>query len=96
MQASAGRLKLLVLRCEDDNASKQAALNQFLGRTDLKLGLVNVTADKPAGELYARVKEQLKLPPHLCQLYYRSRLVRHFYTEDEVAAFRRRWGCDDG
>ena len=40
---------------------------------------------------YARVLERFRLPREIVDEIYARRLVRHFYSEEMIAGFARRW-----
>ena len=91
LRLKAGRLDLLVLRCEDSNVSKQASLNDFFGRGDLRLANENLAASKPQGDLYAEVRNRIRMPAALVERFLATRWVGHFYAREEIQAMRTFW-----
>jgi hypothetical protein len=89
---SEGRVRLIVLRSELDDAAKARAIARFLGLDDFEIVRSNVTADKPHAVRYSEFKRRLRIPPALLEELYESRFARHFYSPDERARFRTRWG----
>ena len=51
----------------------------------------NTADDKSYADLYAAFRRELTLPEPYLDRVYGSRFARHFYTPDELAAFRRKW-----
>lgn len=45
----------------------------------------------PFAETYAEVKRELRLPTDICDAIYSDPRTRHFYTDEQIVAFRRRW-----
>jgi hypothetical protein len=91
LRVSEGPFDLLILRAEDDDEAKEAALNEFFDRDDLTIVRTNVGAEKGYADLYERFRENLVLPEDYLDTMYESRLARHFYTDEERAAMRARW-----
>ncbi len=94
---SNGDVDLLALRLEDLSRVGAGALRDFLGLDRLDLVPRNVRLSTEAGELYRRFKTELRLPDDHLERVYSSRMARHFYTPEEIAAFRRCWsGSEEG
>ncbi len=88
-------VKMLVLRQESLDAAP-AALGRLLGLAhDVTLDRENVGAGKEYSELYERVVREARLPKAALDAAYASRFAHHFYSAEELAAFRRRWGGTD-
>lgn len=51
----------------------------------------NVGDKKNIARTYRDIKQNLRLPTHVVDGMYRPPWVTHFYTDDEVASFKRRW-----
>lgn len=84
-------VRMLVLKQERLDAAP-AALGRFLGISDaVPIDRENVGAGKDYSELYASVIEAAGFPPETLDLAYGSQYARHFYSAEELAAFRRRW-----
>ncbi|MEZ5891633.1 MAG: putative capsular polysaccharide synthesis family protein [Parvularculaceae bacterium] len=80
----------IVFRDDCDDAEKSRQLSALIGgKITVKRG--NETGAKAAGALYARAKEDLKLPEALLDEIYGSAFARHFWTDDERSAMRARW-----
>jgi len=88
---SRDEVDLLLLRLEDVSRSGPAALGAFLELDDIDLASRNVRGETPVGRLYERFSDWLTLPDEYLDRVYTSRLVRHFYSREEIDAFRRRW-----
>lgn len=92
LRVSHGAFDLIVLRAEDEDKAKDAALTEFFERNEsLNLARINVGSNKRYADLYGRFLEALVVPEQLLDTIYDSRLCRHFYTDDERRAMRNRW-----
>jgi len=88
---SSDRASALVIRLEDLSSCGPAALSSFLGIEPIELTSSNVAAAKRYADVYATFIKELKLPPDYVESMYDSKFARHFYTESELAGFRRKW-----
>jgi len=95
LQISDGAFDLLILRAEDDDEVKEDALNDFFAReVPLKLVRTNIGSNKRYANLYEGFLERLVVPEDLLDTIYESRLVRHFYTDEERTRMREQWRTD--
>lgn len=88
---SEGRVRLLVLRAELDDAAKAGAIARFLDLEEFEIVRSNVTANKPYAGEYAEFKRRIRIPEPLLDELYESKFARHFYSPEERARFRARW-----
>ena len=86
-----GNIDLLVLRLEDIDRAFQPALQAFLGLNVAELDLHHIGDKQPYAPVYKQFKNGVRFPEALLDTYYKTKYCRHFYSDDEVAAFRRRW-----
>lgn len=84
------RARLLLIRLEDLARCGKRAF-QALGIDDFEPVQRNVGDTKGYADLYRRFRETIALPSSYLDRLYGSRLAQHFYTPDEIAAFRARW-----
>lgn len=90
--AASGPYSLLVLRAEDPDEIKQAALRELLGRDDIAVARANVAANKKKySSVYAEFLSRIHLPGDYVDRLLSSKMARHFYTPEELAAFGERW-----
>ncbi len=82
---------MLLIRLEDLTAVGPTALGAFLGVEDLPVPTRNRTENLNYASTYARFLERLRVPERYLDRMYESRLVRHFYSDEEIGAFRSRW-----
>jgi hypothetical protein len=66
-------------------------LSKFLGWSVPELASSNLGSSKDYSEQYRSVKEHLRLPADFVADLYGSRLMRHFYSEDERRQWLARW-----
>jgi hypothetical protein len=88
--------RVLCLRQEDLAVTVPAALHLLVGdERPIELRRANVGAEKPYADLYRACTTQLRPPPEVLDRAYSSRLVRHFYSSDEIDGFRRFWATPE-
>jgi hypothetical protein len=84
---------LMLMRFEG-LGSAPAALAELLRRDEpVFLPRANVSADKPYGGLYDSFVAALRPSGETIERVYASRLVRHFYTDEEISRFRTFWSA---
>lgn len=83
--------QVLVLRAEDDDIKKAGALNEFFGRSDISLEKRNDSRRKKYGKTYAAFLNGLVFDDDYMASLYDTRYSRHFYSDEELNAFQRRW-----
>lgn len=91
MTAENPPFRLLVLKLEADDVVLAKALGSFVGVDDLELVRANVGAEKEYAKDYAEFKRRIRLPGEYLDRMYGSRYAKHFYTDEELASFRKRW-----
>lgn len=84
------RFSFMIIRLEDLNRVAPEAFNEFLELDDFQLINQNIGDEKPYKELYKQFKS-LPLPADYLDAAYSTKYARHFYTADELQAFRQRW-----
>jgi hypothetical protein len=84
-------VRVLVLRQESLDVAGHA-LGEFLGLSrDVEIAKVNVGSEKEYSELYAAVAREVRVSKAMLDRAYSSRFCGHFYSPEEIAAFRRSW-----
>ncbi len=83
-------INLMIVRLEDLNQVAEQAFDEFLGLKNFKVVNANIGDKKPYAELYNEFKKR-PLPAEYIDRGYMSRFANHFYTHDEITAFRKRW-----
>jgi hypothetical protein len=84
-------VRLLLLRCEGIDVAP-VALAELLGASlPVPVPRVNVGAEKDHAALYARFRAALRPSDAQLDRAYGSRVVRHFYSADEIDRFRTLW-----
>lgn len=86
--------RLLVLRTEDLSSTGGSTIGAFLGVGPMMLEHHNRSTDRHYSDAYRRFLKELRLSPAYLDRMYESKLARHFYSQEEVAAFRARWAID--
>ena len=85
------RLRLLVLRQEDEWRPKEAELGWLLDREGVALRSINDAANQGYLAAYQAFLRSFVAPVAWRDAYYENEVVRHFYTGRERDAFRARW-----
>jgi len=85
------KARVLLVRLEDLRSRAPVAFGDFLGLGDFRLADTNVAEAKGYADVYRRFVASVRLPHDYIERMYDSRYARHFYSEDELDAFRLRW-----
>ena len=88
---SVGGYSVLILRAEDPDEHKQSALREFTGSSDITLGRANVGANKKYSGQYSDFLDRICLPDSYIDKMLSSKMAQHFYTEEELEGFAKRW-----
>ncbi|NDJ77730.1 MAG: hypothetical protein GYB65_15870 [Chloroflexi bacterium] len=86
---------LMIIKLEADDALKERAIAELTGLAQFRLARQHVRAETEAGHVYRAFKDRLRLPDDILDIHYQTRWATHFYTEDEIAAFRAFWRGDN-
>jgi len=83
--------RVLLLR-QENRAEAPEALGRFLGRPGpVEVAARNEAASKEYAARYREFLRCVRLPAAVLDQAYRSRYARHFYADEELEQFRRRW-----
>lgn len=85
---------VLVLKLEKLNQCAAEAFQAFMGLDDFQLIESNTAEDKSYAALYKAFRREMTLPAGYLEAMYSTRFATHFYTADELAAFRRKWSAE--
>ena len=86
-----GSFRVLLVRAELEREAKERALSDWLGIPSVSVKRSNVSAAKAYGEAYRDFLAAVALPQYLVTSVMESKLVRHFYSDDERERMFRRW-----
>ncbi|MFX0095809.1 MAG: putative capsular polysaccharide synthesis family protein [Candidatus Hodarchaeota archaeon] len=84
-------LDLLLLKLEQLNDCASVAFNEFLGIKGFTLRNANLTKEKDYFSIYKKFISAKILPESYVEKLYASKFSRHFYTEEELNIFRKKW-----
>lgn len=84
-------IEILIYRFENLPHIFPQAMKEFFGISDLQLPHVNLASKKDYAMAYNRAKEELRFDEETLDKIYSSRLVTHFYTEEEIYDFYQKW-----
>jgi len=82
---------LLVFKLEKLKEIAHDAIGKFLGISNFKPILSNAASQKWYREIYKRFLERVAFPRNYLDEVYGSRTATHFYTDEEISSFRKRW-----
>ena len=89
-----GNVEVLLMKLEKLN-SLESIIGQFVGAPHFKLINANEGSKKIYKHLYKNVREVIKIPREIVDLYYKDNpRMDHFYTEEEKAGFLKKWECN--
>lgn len=81
----------LIMTAESSETQKIQALNEFLV-TDLKeIPRENSGDSKDYAHIYKKFKNDINVPVNYMETMLNSPVISHFYTQDQISGFRRRW-----
>ena len=84
-------IEVLVMKLEKLN-SLESVIGDFVGAPHFKLVNTNEASSKPYKYLYQNVREVIKIPREVVDLYYKGNpRMDHFYTEEEKKEFLKKW-----
>ena len=83
--------RVLLIRLENLNEVVHKAFREFLGLEELKLVNDNQASQKFYKDIYSEFKDTICLPEAFVDLHYDCKFARHFYSPQELAAFRKKW-----
>jgi glutamate mutase epsilon subunit len=84
-------VEVLVIKLEKINSLEQV-IGDFVEVSDFKLINSNVSDKKPYKYLYKNMREEIRIPREVVDRYYKnSPRMKHFYTEEEINMFYKKW-----
>jgi hypothetical protein len=84
-------IEVLAMKSEKLN-SLESVIGEFVGTPDLKLINDRVGDSRWYKYLYKNVKDTIKIPREIFDMYYKNNpKMDHFYSEEEKAAFLTKW-----
>lgn len=85
------RAEVLLLKVEKIQECSSLAFKEFLGIKNFRPLARNLASNKIYGESYRRFINSISIPRDYLDEFYSSYQVRHFYTDDEIENFKRKW-----
>lgn len=85
-------VSVLIFRIEDMNCNFDKAINMFIGGDKyVSMKKANIGNSKGYSASYKDTVKDIKLPRELCEKIYDSKYVRHFYSEEMIEQFIKKW-----
>lgn len=94
------KARLLLIRLESLQQCAVEAFYSFLGIPKFKIVNENTSAQRlknkkcPYYSLYDEFKEKIVFPRKYLDEMYGSKLVKHFYSDEEISNFKQKWESD--
>jgi hypothetical protein len=88
---SRNNIRLLVVRCETEDAAKAGAIGDFLGIPAFRITNANIGEDKDYAPAYRAFKSSVALPPEYVEKMCGSKYFNHFYPKETIDATRQKW-----
>jgi len=82
---------LLLMRLEDMNERIGEAFKEFLDIDRFALLDANVSSEKEYRSVYQEFVDSVILPDTYVERMYNSKYARHFYSDEELNRFKRKW-----
>lgn len=86
-----GNLEVLLMKAEISDDVKIQLLKEVTGLTNFQLKASNISEDKDYADMYASFKKEIVIPTSYLDQFYNSPKIRYFYTDEEIAAMRKKW-----
>lgn len=86
-----GRVRVLLIKLETDNAKKEDAIKKFFNLDSFTISNSNISKKKPYGTLYQSFVEKVRLPRDYIEARLSSRYFKHFYDEKTSNAVWDKW-----
>ena len=85
------RSDVLVIRLENLHECAEKAFIEFLNVDRFKMINENVGSEKNYGHIYGMFKDSVVLPDSYIEKMYSSKYMKHFYSEEEIKKFRKKY-----
>lgn len=66
-------------------------LFKWAGHPEIELVKSNVTSEKWTAEVYERAKKEIRFPGEYFEKCFNEPYVRHFYSDEDIEKFKRKW-----
>lgn len=84
-------VEVLILKLEKLSSVVSEAIAEFLGLSDFTVVKANTARQKQYYPAYEQFMRHVNLAPSYVESMYSSKYMRHFYSEEEIAAFSTTW-----
>lgn len=86
------RFEILIMKLELNDNEKTKLVAKFLDLEDVTMDRENIGENKPYAALYQRFRSEVRIPKETADKWVETRYVQHFFTPEEGAAARGRFG----
>lgn len=85
--------RVAIFRQEDEIARKELELGWLMDLPRLDLLPINIASAKPYHDAYERFKTKFVAPHSWINKFYETDAIQHFYSQAEVASFKKFWSA---
>lgn len=85
-----GDIQILLMTLEKLK-NQEAKLASFLGIEEISLSSTNRSEKKNYNRKYNQFMNQIEIPDNYIKEMYESKYMKHFYTQDEINDFKKKW-----
>jgi hypothetical protein len=85
------QVDVLLIRLENLNECVNKAFKEFLSIDNFTLVNTNTGSSKVYAELYNKFKEKIRFSTSYLNKMYTSKYMQHFYSEEEISKFSKKW-----
>ena len=85
-----GNVEIFIYKLEKSEEIGNA-LGEFLGVDNFKLLKKHESSKEPHRFIYNELKQMIHIPKEILDRIYNDKRMKHFYSEDEIKAFYRKW-----
>lgn len=86
-----GNVEVMVIRMESLN-NVEEEIAKYLEVEEFKIGVINTGDEIGSKYAYKQFKENVVFTPEELNYYYDNDAVRHFYTDEQIEKFKKKWG----
>ncbi|HWY98334.1 MAG TPA: putative capsular polysaccharide synthesis family protein [Bacteroidia bacterium] len=87
-----GNIELLLMKSEISDEKKSALVKEFMKIDGFRLSASNIAEDKEYADMYKTFKQRFQPPKEYLDMFYTSSKIEYFYTGEELATARKKWG----
>lgn len=87
----AGNIEVLIIKLEELDKCFISAMSDFLGIQNARMTRKNTGNEKNYSHIYKKALKSILIDNSICQRIYSAKFVRHFYSQEEIGNFAKKW-----